>query len=222
MHRKPTMKVTRILALSNFALLLAATVALRAADGGTIYQAKPGSKIRMEGTSNIHDWQVEGNIIGGNVEVGSDFPLDPTKAKPGKVDVKATVSIPVRSMKSIEKDGRPYNAKMDDIMYEKLLEPANKVIKFVLAELVVKEAGKAATDPVVFEARGDLAVAGKTKSITMPVKMTVLPEDKLKFSGSVALKMTDFGITPPEPLGLGIKTGDDVKLIFDWMTGKKK
>jgi polyisoprenoid-binding protein YceI len=110
---------------------------------------------------------------------------------------------------------------MDDIMYEKLLEPANKAIKFVLSELTVKEAAKAASDPVVFEAKGELAVAGKTKTITMPVKMTVLPQDKLKFSGTVGVKMTDFGITPPNPLGLGIETGDDVKLIFDWMTGKK-
>ena len=125
-------------------------------------------------------------------------------------------------MKSIEKDGKPFNAKMDDIMYEKLLESANKAIRFVLSELVVKEAAKAGSAPAVFEAKGDLTVAGKTKAVTMPVKMTVLPGDKLMFSGSVAVKMTDFGIQPPEPLGLGIKTGDDVKLSFDWIVGKKK
>ena len=215
------MKVTRLAATATLALLFTTAMAVQAAEGWTVYQAKYGSKIRMEGTSNIHDWQVEGNIIGGTVEVGPNFPLDPTKAAPGKVDAKATVSIPARSMKSVEKDGKPYNAKMDDIMYEKLLEPANKYIKFVLSELVVKEAAKTASDPVVFEAKGDLAVAGKSKTITMPVKMTVMPENKLKFSGSVAIKMTDFGIQPPEPLGLGIKTGDDVKLIFDWVTGKK-
>ena len=215
------MKVTRLAATATLALLFTTAMVVQAAEGWTVYQAKPRSKIRMEGTSNIHDWQVEGNIIGGTVEVGPNFPLDPTKAAPGKVDAKATVSIPARSMKSVEKDGKPYNAKMDDIMYEKLLEPANKYIKFVLSELVVKEAAKAASDPVVFEAKGDLAVAGKSKTTTMPVKMTVMPENKLKFSGSVAIKMTDFGIQPPEPLGLGIKTGDDVKLIFDWVTGKK-
>jgi len=189
---------------------------------GGRYQAKPGSRVRIEGTSNIHDWQVEGRIIGGSLEVGPSFPSDPAKAAPGKVDAKATVSIPVRSMKSVTKDGKDYDAKMDQIMYEKLLEPTNTVIKFVLSELVVKEAAKAASDPVVFEAKGDLTVAGKSKTITMPVNMTVLPEDKLKFSGTTAVKMTDFGIQPPEPLGLGIKTGDDVKLIFNWVVGKKK
>jgi len=204
------------------ALLLAAAASAQAAEGVTQYQAKPGSKMRIEGTSNIHDWQVEGRIIGGSLEVGPNFPSDPTKAAPGKVDAKATVTIPVRSMKSVEKDGKPYNAKMDDIMYDIMLEPANKTIKFVLSELVVKEAAKAASDPVVFEAKGDLTAAGKSQTITMPVKMTVLPDDKLMFSGTAATKMTDFGIKPPEPLGLGIKTGDDVKLIFDWVVGKKK
>ncbi len=203
------------------ALLLTAAVAAQAAEGMTQYQAKPGSKMRIEGTSNIHDWQVEGNIIGGTLELAAAFAADPAKASPGKVEAKATVLLPVRSMKSIEKDGKPFNAKMDDIMYEKLLEAANKAIKFTLTELTLKEAPKAG-EPLVLEAKGDLAVAGKTQSMTFPLKMTVMPEDKLKFSGTSATKMTDFGIQPPEPLGLGIKTGDDVKLIFDWVVGKKK
>jgi hypothetical protein len=44
----------------------------------------------------------------------------------------------------------------------------------------------------------------------------------LKFSGTTALKMTDFGIQPPAPsLALGlIKTGDDVKITFEWLTAK--
>jgi polyisoprenoid-binding protein YceI len=213
------MKTPGILAA---AFLLAVAVAAQAADGATQYQAKPGSKMRIEGTSNIHDWQVEGNIIGGNLEVGANFPLDPAKATPGKVDAKANVTIPVRSMKSVEKDGKPFNAKMDDIMYEKLLEATHKAIKFTLAELTLKQAPKAAGEPFVFEAKGDLLVAGQTKSLTLPIKMLVMPDDKLKFSGTTAVKMTDFGIQPPEPLGLGIKTGDDVKLIFDWVVGKKK
>jgi len=212
------MKTPGILAST---LLLAVAVAAQAADGATQYQAKPGSKMRIEGTSNIHDWQVEGNIIGGSLELGAGFATDPAKAAPGKVEAKATVSIPVRSMKSIEKDGKPFNAKMDDIMYEKLLEATNKAIKFTLTELTLKEAPKAG-EPLALEAKGDLMVAGQTNSMTFPLKMTVLPDDKLKFSGTAATKMTNFGIQPPEPLGLGIKTGDDVKLIFDWVVGKKK
>jgi hypothetical protein len=196
------------------ALLLAVALAAQAADGATQYTAKPGSKMRIEGTSNVHDWQVEGVIIGGNLELG----FDPAKAAPGKVAAKATVSVPVRSLKSVNKDGTPYNAKMDDIMCGLMLD---QPIKFVLTELSVKEAAKAG-EPVSLEAKGDLTVAGQTKPITFPAKIAVVGEDKLKISGTAATKMTDFGMKPPEPLGLGIKTGDDVKLVFDWVVGKKK
>ena len=51
-----------------------------------------------------------------------------------------------------------------------------------------------------------------------------LPENKLKISGTTPLKMTDYKVEPPAPkiaLGL-IKTGDDVKLIFEWMLGQRK
>jgi hypothetical protein len=43
-------------------------------------------------------------------------------------------------------------------------------------------------------------------------------EKKLKITGTANIKMTDFKIEPPAPkiaLGL-IKTGDPVKIIFDW------
>jgi hypothetical protein len=52
--------------------------------------------------------------------------------------------------------------------------------------------------------------------------MEGLEGNKLKFSGTNSLKMTDFGIKPPAPaLALGlIKTGDDVKVSFEWVTGQ--
>jgi hypothetical protein len=189
--------------------------------------AKPGSKMRIEGTSNIHDWQVEGKLIGGFIEVDENFPLEPGKeAKPGKVEIKGEVFIPVRSMASIEKDGRPYKTSMDDIMYEKLLEPANKRIYFFPSELTLKETAKDKSAPYVYEAKGKLAVAGVTNEVSFPVNVVPLGGDdkKIKISGSTNVKMSQYKIEPPAPkIALGfIKTGDDVKLIFDWVVGPPK
>ncbi len=76
-----------------------------------------------------------------------------------------------------------------------------------------------------FDAKGTLTVSGVTKDITMPVTMLRrVDQSRVTFSGATALKMTDFKITPPAPasaLGL-IKTGDDVKLTFEWAVGKKE
>ena len=62
-----------------------------------------------------------------------------------------------------------------------------------------------------------------TNNITMPVNVLPLGDKKLKISGSTTVKMTDFKIEPPAPkiaLGL-IKTGDPVKIIFDWNVAQR-
>ncbi|MCX6884348.1 MAG: YceI family protein [Verrucomicrobiota bacterium] len=189
--------------------------------------AKPGSKMRLEGTSNIHDWQVEGKLIGGYLEVDENFPLEPGKeAKPGKVVVKGEIFVPIRSMSSLEKDGRPYSTKMDDIMYEKLLETTNKRITFYPTELVLKEAAKDKTSPYVYDAKGNLAVAGVTNEVSFAVNVVPQGGDdrKIKISGTTSVKMSAFKIEAPAPkIAMGmIKTGDDVKLIFDWVIGPPK
>ncbi|MFM1941411.1 MAG: hypothetical protein RI897_393 [Verrucomicrobiota bacterium] len=201
-------------------LVLASTVTW-AADGWTTYNPKPGpgNLISIEGTSTVHDWRTEGKIIGGKFEAGPGFSTDPATAKPGKVEAKAQVFLPVRSLKSV-KDGKPYSNSMDDVMYEKLNEKSEKLIRFELVEMVLKEAPKSASDPFLFDTKGKLTVAGNTKEIAMPVKMKA-DGKRLEFSGEIAAKMTDFGIEPVSALGGTIKTGDDIKLGMSWVVQGK-
>jgi polyisoprenoid-binding protein YceI len=129
----------------------------------------------------------------------------------------------VRSLKSVEKDGRAYSDRMDEMMYESLKAKQNPKISYQLTELTYKETAKTGDRPYVFEAKGQLAVAGVTNEITMPVNITALRQGRFKITGSVTVKMTDYEIEPPSPtisLGL-IKTGDDVKLSFDWMVEQR-
>lgn len=207
------------------ALLLLAMVSLPAAAQTTTLSARSGSKMRIEGTSNIHDWQCESPFIGGMIEVGPNFPLEPGQAvTPGKVEAKGDVFIQVRSLKSIEKDGKPYMDSMDNVMWEHMRETENKRILYHLTELTLKEAPKAKDAPYVFDAQGELAVAGVTNKLSMVVNVLPLGEKKLKITGTTNLKMTSFKIAPPAPkIALGmIKTGDDVKLIFEWMLAPRK
>lgn len=212
------MKIRTIIA-GNIALLLVAGVTLQAAESTKLF-ARSGSKMRIEGTSNIHDWQVESPLIGGSVEVGENFPLQPgQEVKPGKIDAKGEVFVTARSLKSIEKDGKPYSDKMDGFMYEKLLVEQHPKITFKVNELTLKEAAASKDAPYTFDAKGDLTVAGVTKPIEMPLKVVPAGDGKIKISGAFPLKMTEYKIDPPAPkiaFGL-IKTGDDVKVLFDWM-----
>jgi hypothetical protein len=212
----------RTIIAANVALVLLASLSVQAADQMTKYFARSGSKMRIEGTSTIHDWQVEGTLIGGYIEVGPNFPSEPGQTvAPGKVDAQAEPFIMVRSLKSIEKDGKPYSDHMDEVMYEHLKAQQNPKIAFHLTDLTLKEAAKSKDTPYLFEAKGQLAVSGVTNDVTMPITVLPLGDKKLKVSGKTTLKMTDFKVEPPNPLGLGIKTGDEIKIIFDWMVAQR-
>jgi hypothetical protein len=175
--------------------------------------------VRIEGTSTVHDWQVEGHLIGGSAEFRQGFPTQPgAPAAAGPVEATVSVFIPVRSLKSVEKDGRPYSDPMDEIMYGKLLASARNRITFTLTSLTPKEQPGGATAPFLCEATGNLCVAGVTNAITLPVHVSPDPGGPIQFAGSVKVKMTDFKIEPPSPSlgGVSIKTGDEVTLRFIW------
>jgi RNA polymerase sigma factor (sigma-70 family) len=184
------------------------------------FVARSGSRVRMEGTANMlrTRWQIQGEIIQGTLDVGSDFPVEPGQvATPGSVMAVADVFIPVTSLKSVEADGSHYSDAMDTIMYERLKADVQKKIYFHLTELVLQETAKAKDQPYVFEATGNLAVAGVTNQLTMPVQVLPLGDQRLKISGATLVKMTDFQMTPPVALGGALKTSDEVKLSFDWL-----
>jgi polyisoprenoid-binding protein YceI len=204
------MKIFRNSLVAAAALTLA--TALYAAEL-TKFESKPGSKVKIDGTSTVHDWTVEGGIIAGAMELDKSFTADPTKAKPGKLDAKVEATIPVRSIKS----GK---SSMDTIMHGALKQPQHPQIKYRLTELSLKDTPKSADGPWVFDSKGELAVAGVTNKVAFPVTMTKTG-DTIKTTGTTSVKMTSFGIQPPAPkvaLGL-ISTGDDVKLTFEWVTG---
>ena len=179
--------------------------------------------VRIEGTSTIHDWQVEGHLIGGSVEFGPGLPTRPGAQELSEVvEARGGVFIPVRSLKSVEKDGRLYSDAMDEIMYGKLLEPTHKRITYTLSSLTLEAKPSKTTDPFHYEAVGNLCVAGVTNVITMPVAVLPDPSGRIQFSGSVKVKMTDFQISPPSPnLPVGkITTGDEVRLRFVWWANR--
>lgn len=192
----------------------------------TRLDSKPGNlKMRIEGTSNIHKWQSQGKLIGGYIEVGPNFPTQPgQEVQPGKVEAKGEAFVPVRSLASVKDDGSPYSTSMDDIMYGKLKAAEYPRIYFFLDELVLKEVAKGKDQPYLFDSKGRLAVAGVTNAISMPVKVTPMADGRINISGSVEVKMTDFGIEPPAPkVAFGmIKTGDPVTLLFDWQVAQRK
>ncbi len=208
-----TNRRSQVLGLSAALLCLAA-----AASAQTLvrFESQPGSKMRMDGTSTIHDWHAESQLIGGFLELDAALVEAPDKVKAGKVGAKGETFVAVRSLKC--SSGKA----MDAVMQEAMKEKENPRITFKLLELTLKDVKGTAVN---FDAKGTLTVSGVTKDITFPVLMQRrVDTSRVTFSGATAMKMTDFKITPPSPtaaIGL-IKTGDDVKLTFEWAMAKKE
>lgn len=182
-----------------------------------VYKAQSsGSAVKIDGSSTIHNWTVEGKIIGGSFELDSSFPVNGTPA-PGPVNAKAKAVIPVRSLKS----GK---ARMDEVMQEHMKADKFLRIEYELLSMNLKEAPKSAMDPLVFDATGKLSISGVTRTNSLTVTCDRSEASKLKFKSVADIKMTDFGIDPPAPniaLGL-IKTGNDVKVTLEWVTSAQK
>jgi len=180
------------------------------------YEAQPlGSKVKMEGTSTIHDWTIESPIVGGFLEADSAFP-ESALAEPKAARPVVQAFIPVRTLKS-------YAKKMDEVMQEHLNMAKYPRIEYRLIELKPKSA-TGTTGALQFDAVGALTVSGMTRTNTMPVTIERIDKTKIKITGSTLLKMTDFGVAPPAPTILGmpvIKTGDDIKISFEWLTVQK-
>lgn len=177
------------------------------------FDAEPGaSKIKIDGTSTIHDWSVDCNVIGGFMELEATF-LD-GQSTPVAVRPRVEVNVPVRQLKSGKKS-------MDAVMHDAMKQAQHPRIEYKVLDLTPKP-GQTAGASTQFDARGVISISGVTRTNIMPVTIARLDEKKLKVTGSTALKMTDFGIKPPAPeIGLGlIKTGDEVKLTFDWTVVK--
>lgn len=178
--------------------------------GSILYAAQPtGSKMTIAGTSTIHDWTMVSGIVGGSILADAKFPdsalTDSQAATPA-----VQVFTPTKSFKSGDK-------KMDSSMYEYLKEPEFKRMQYRLIELKPKSA-PGSTGPLKFEAVGALTVVGVTVTNTMPVTIEKT-DGKLKITGTLPLKCTDFKLKPFRFLVLSC--GDDLTINFEWLLAAK-
>jgi hypothetical protein len=211
-------QLNQLKSFAAFASVAALLVTAAQAEDWARYNARPGSKVSIAGTSTIHDWTMDGQIIGGFMEVPAGVEFDQSKAAlsgvtGGKLNARVETAIPVRAMKSGH-DG------MDEVMQQAMNEKDHPKIQYRLAEMTLKEPHAAGT-PFQFDTKGELIVNGVTNVITMPVSIENVDKAKLKVIGKIPLKMTDYKVKPPAPkIALGmIKTGNEVTISFEWLVG---
>lgn len=175
------------------AIALVATVAT--ADR---YLGTSESMIRVEGTSTLHAWSMEGSTIQGQISAPTPQDWD--------APAQATVTIPVTSIRS-------EHAKMDKLMAEALKSKDHPEIRFQMTEA---KPVQATAESFVLATKGKLTIAGVTKDVAFDVQGSRNADGRYTLVGQMPLRMTSFGIKPPTAMLNTIRTGDDVKVTFRW------
>jgi polyisoprenoid-binding protein YceI len=190
-----------------------AFVALAAAVVGaqetTRLAVSPESKLWIEGTSNLHGWSCKATTLDAAIELDAAAAAQ-LAAAPTKALKKVQVKVPVKSIKC-------GHGGMDDNVYKALKADESAEISYILAtfEAVPGEA----KDSFTLHTVGTLTIAGKENKVSMDVVATRLADGTVKATGTVPIKMTDFGIKPPTAIFGRLKTGDDVKVNFELSVG---
>ncbi|SHI95766.1 YceI family protein [Flavobacterium haoranii] len=155
------------------------------------------SKLTVLGTSNLHDWHANAEVMSGK----GTFVSEGNTLKEVKSLNFVLTSEGLKSGKS----------GMDKNTYKALKTETYKNIEFKL--LSVAKITKKSEGVFAVETQGNLTICGVTKKVnqTFTVKVT---GGKYLLSGKQTIDMTTYGIEPPTALMGTIKTGKDVTADF--------
>ncbi len=146
------------------------------------------SRVEIQGTSSLHDWEskVESFSIAGNI--GSDQIIDL---------VASFNAASIKSGKSIM-DGKT--------------QEALKAEKF--PNIIFKSSSLKIVNGKV-EGSGTLTIAGKSKPFEFNASSKQVTSGDMLVTGRSKIKMSDFGIEPPTAMFGTLTTGDEVTVVYE-------
>lgn len=174
-------------------LLLAIALPTRSASAQD-YELAADSRIWIEGVSNRDDWTVFANEVSGHA-THSDGSLVPS-------------ALQIRVVAAEIKSNR--STIMDRLIHDALNVDEHPSVTYEL--IGAESAGGSAA---MVKTTGGLTLTDTTREIEMDVESQRLDDGSIRFTGSVPLKMSDYGIQPPTAMFGALRTGDDVTVHFD-------
>jgi polyisoprenoid-binding protein YceI len=173
------------------------TTAPRAAGPITVSTAK----VTVNGNSTLHPWTASSStltVTAIEFAAGGEGNVLDHALQPGALNA-FDVVIPVRSLSS-PKEG------IDKNMHKALKAQEHADIRFRFTALEKVSAG--------YRAVGLLTIAGVEKEVTLDLQVQ-RKDETLAVTGTTALVMTDFGVTPPKAMMGMIKTDPKVQITFE-------
>lgn len=163
------------------------------------FQSTERSKVIIEGTSSLHDWQMESSLDNCKLRI-KDLPSDGTLEL-----VEVEFSLPVTQLKSEHKN-------MDANAHKALKVKDFPNIRFEInrhQEMVIDVAGK--KNEIV----GILEIAGVKKEVVLEVIGRLNSASQLVFEFSTPIQMEDFNVKPPSFMFGAVTTGSSVLASFE-------
>ncbi len=151
----------------------------------------------LYGTSTLHNWTMTAHSFTANgVFTADNNQLTAINS--------LTVDLPVHNLKG-ESGG------LNDNAYDALKADKFKDITYKLSSADITPEGGS---KYKIAAHGNLTIAGSTKPVTLDANGVLNADGSLSVSGSVALKMTDFGVKPPSFMFGAMSAGDKLTLNY--------
>jgi polyisoprenoid-binding protein YceI len=116
------------------------------------------------------------------------------------------VIVPVRMLKCGDRH-------MEANMYTALKAPKLPEMSYIIADFEITPI--VGDDGLTVRAIGKMSVAGVERAVNMTVKTERLPDGTRRARGTVPIRMTDFGITPPHPWFGVLRTANEVRVQFE-------
>ncbi|HUX57533.1 MAG TPA: YceI family protein [Bacteroidales bacterium] len=185
----------KIILLSAF--LLAGSQLLLMAQKQFLLSEKD-SKIVVEGTSSLHDWDMNLEKMSGQVDIKGEELL------PGNF---SDIYFEAKALDLIS-----HSSIMDKKAHDALLTNKYPNISF---KMTAVQNIKAQDGSFAADIAGVLSVAGKSRNIVLRAIVVYSDSSYIAATGNIEMKMTDFGITPPTAILGTLKTGDEITVKID-------
>jgi polyisoprenoid-binding protein YceI len=188
---------------SHLSIAAAAIVLIAATPGvpGTL-SLRDGSRLWFDGTSTLRSWSCTADRIDATL-VSPDESVLASTLDGKKVAGTVQVDFPVAKLEC-------KNGTMNEHMGKALKAKEFTSIRFAMTSYELNK-GSA----VVGSLQGTLTLAGKTLPIIVPVKFEPAPDNALRVTGAVPVKMTEWDVKPPTLMMGSIKVGESVTVNFD-------
>ncbi|MDT0646965.1 YceI family protein [Zunongwangia sp. F260] len=158
---------------------------------------KNASSMKIEGTSNIHDWEMVAEDFKGNLNV--------------EVNDGQLVAITALDFTVVAESLKSGKGGMDKNTYKALKTDNNKNIIYQLNK--VKEIDCTSKTRCIVSTSGYLTIAGTKKPVDI-VFNAYINGGTITLSGNQDISMTSFNVEPPSAMFGTITTGEDLNIRF--------